>query len=269
MNHFTTKERLFMGIVLIASTFSSCEKEIDVNLHSVDPHILIEGIVKQDSLARVKVSHTLDFNNQAGYPFLKGAIVKLSDNTGYAETLQQDTTGWYVAENLKGEVGKTYNLSVTYDNTEYTAISHMPPQVEIDSLSLYDFPFNDYPFPMVHFKDPLGSANQYYLFEVFINGKQHTDGSVNLYTAEHTDGNYIRRVLFLRSNDDDTDLYTKGDTLLVEMQSVDKGAFTFFETWSRIDNTMNNPTSNITGGALGYFNAYAFDKKSIVVDWKE
>jgi len=53
------------------------------------------------------------------------------------------------------------------------------------------------------------------------------------------------------------------------LQCIDKGAYTFFYTLSRIEDSKTNPTSNIKGGALGYFSASTVDKMTITAEWKE
>lgn len=267
-NLIKTYTVIFSALTLMF-TVSSCEKEIDVDLRSVPPHIQIEGIVKQDQLAMVRVSHTLDFDDNSGYPFLKGAVVKIWDDAGNSETLLQNTTGWYVAENIKGEIGRTYNLSVTYEEKEYTSVSTMPPLVKLDSLSMYKALIMDYAVPMIHFTDPKGETNQYYRCLVFINGKQLPDVNELVLSAEFMDGSPIHQFLPIFTHDDDVDPIEKGDEILIEFQCIDKDAYTFFYTLSRIEDSKTNPTSNIKGGALGYFCASTVDEMTIIADWKD
>ncbi|MDU1889397.1 MAG: DUF4249 domain-containing protein [Dysgonomonas sp.] len=255
--------------VAFSLLFSSCEKEIDVELRSVEPRIVIEGIVKQDQFATVKVSHTKDFNDNTGYPSLSGAVVTISDSEGNTEVLKQDETGWYTAKNIKGVQKRTYNLSIVYEGEEYTATSTMPPHVNLDSLSMYKVPVMDYAFPMIHFQDPVGEENQYYRALLFIKGKQHPDMGEFVRSAELTDGRYYHQFIPAGTHDDDNDPYEKGDELTVEFQCIDKGAYTFFYTLSRVEDDLTNPISNISNGALGYFSACTAQQMSIIADWED
>jgi len=257
---------LFAALALLFIA-SSCEKEIDVDLRSITPRIQIEGIVKQDQFATVRVSQTLDFNDNSGYPFLKGAIVKISDDAGNSETLLQNSTGWYVAEDIKGVIGRAYSLSVTYEDKEYTSTSKIPSLVKIDSLTMYKAPIMDYAIPMVHYTDPKGAANQYYRALVYINGKQLPDMIEQVYSCEFTDGSPMHDPLAVFSNDEDNDPIKKGDEILIEFQCIDKGSYIFFDTLSRTEDKKTNPISNITGGALGYFCASTVDQMTIIADW--
>ncbi|MBD8388802.1 DUF4249 domain-containing protein [Dysgonomonas sp. BGC7] len=269
MNKFIKIYIQIILAVLLVPVFTSCEKEIDVDLRSIPPRIQIEGIVKQNQLATVRISQTVDFDDNSGYPFLKGAIVTISDDTGNSEVLTQDATGWYMSENIKGEEGRTYHMSVVYDGKEYTSTSKMPPHVELDSLSMYKMPVMDYAFPMIHFKDPKGTTNQYYRALLFINGKQHPDVNEFVLSAEFMDGDVFHQFLPVFINDDDVDPIKQGDELTIEFQCLDKGAYTFFYTLSRIEEAQVNPTSNISNGALGYFSACTAQQKSIIAEWEE
>lgn len=269
MNNLKNKYTIILSALALLLTVSSCEKEIDVDLRSVTPRIQIEGIVKQDQLARVRVSQTLDFNDNSGYPFLKGAIVVISDDAGNRETLQQDASGWYVAEDIEGVIGRTYNLSVTYEEKEYTSVSKMPPLVKLDSLTMYRAPIMDFAIPMIHYTDPKGAANQYYRALVYINGKQLADMKEQVFSCEFTDGSPMHEPLATFTHDDDNDPVNKGDEILIEFQCIDKGAYTFFDTLRKIDDSKTNPISNITGGALGYFCVSTVDQMTIIADWKD
>ncbi len=257
-------------IVAIVLLTTSCEKEIEVDLKSVPPRIVIEGMVKEGLPATVKVSTTLDFDDNGGYPFITDAIVKISDDKGKTEMLNQDGSGWYVSHNLKGEMGRTYNLSVTYDNVEYTATSKMPPRVAIDSLTTYKIKVMDYALPMIHFTDPKGVENQYYRCLVYINGKQRHDTQELVTDAKHTDGDPLHLLLpIFSSGEENVTPIAQGDEIMVEAQCIDEGVFTFYNSMASMENSLTNPTTNIKGGALGVFSAYSYDQSTTIATWKE
>lgn len=244
----------------------SCEKEIDIDLRSVEPHLVIEGKVIQDSLAMVKLTNTKDFDENNEYIPLTGANILISDDAGNSETLVMSSSGWYIAPTLKGVVGRTYNLSVSYDGKEYTSTSKMPPMVPIDSITMFHIPTMDYDIPRLHFKDPLGTTNDYYRKKIYINGK-YISLEYEAISADRIDGTVIVDLSFIPENKLENDEIKKGDKIMIELQSIDKGAFTFFDTLGNIENSLNNPTSNIEGGALGYFSAFTFDRKEIEANW--
>lgn len=247
--------------------FTSCEKEIELDLNSVDPKLVIEGLVTLDSLPTVKLTMTKDFSSNNTFDPVKGAIVSISDNEGNSEVLELKASGLYTAKYLRGVLGRTYNLNVSVDGKEYTSTSSMPPHVvEIDSITLYSVALFDYPFPMIHFQDPKGAKN-YYRELLYINGKRSKDSDY-VTSTDNREGFYIPQLLpIFAEKDDDPDPIQKGDTIMVEQQAIDKGAYTFFDTLGRIGMSQTNPTTNIQGGALGYFSAYTFYRKQIIADW--
>lgn len=263
--------KYILTIVAIVSTFifTSCEKEIDVDLRSSEPKLVIEGLITADSLATVRLTMSKDFSSNNTFDPVLGALVSVSDDKGNTEILKIDTSGIYKAQNLRGVPGRTYNLKVNVDGQEYTASSTMSPHtVKIDSITMYYIPLFKYACPMIYFQDPKGSKN-YYRELLYINGKRKKLDE-DATDTDDREGFYLSRLVpAFKENGSDEDPIKKGDTITVEHQLLDKGAYTFFETLGRIGNSQTNPTSNIVGGALGYFSAYTFDRKTIIADWPE
>ncbi|MBD8347234.1 DUF4249 domain-containing protein [Dysgonomonas sp. HGC4] len=249
--------------------FTSCEKEIEVDLHSAEPKLVIEGLITPNTLPTVRLTMSKEFNSDNTFDPVLGAIVSVSDDKGNSEILEIDTDGIYRASYMLGVPGRTYNLKVNVEGQEYTASSTMSPHtVKIDSTTLYYIPLFKYPFPMIHFQDPKGSKN-YYRELLYINGKRKKLDE-DATDTDDREGFYMSRIIpAYKENGSDEDAIKKGDTITVEHQLLDKGAFTFFETLGRISSSQTNPTSNIKGGALGYFSAYTYDRQTIIADWTE
>lgn len=256
-----------LSAILFALAICSCEDIIDVELNSVDPVLVIEGIVRLDEKAEVRITRTKDFGDDNTYEPVTDAVVTISDDAGNTEQLVPDASGKYAATTITGTERRTYRLSVSREDKEYTALSYMPPRVEIDSITAWWFSLIDYPNPMVHYVDPPGEENQYYRFVVTVNNSW-TNLKKRLISTEFVDGNIIRQTIFLSYDyDNDDDPIENGDMVTLEMQCLDKGVYTYFDTLSMIESTLANPTSNIAGGALGYFGAYSYTRKSIVMSW--
>ncbi|MCD7898720.1 MAG: DUF4249 domain-containing protein [Bacteroides sp.] len=258
--------------LVLSSLTTSCEDIIDVELRNVDPILVIEGNVRMGEVAEVRLTKSKNFSDLNDYPPIQDAIVVIEDNAGNREQLTYASeSGKYRATTITGVERRAYNLSVTYEGIEYTATSTMPPRVEIDSLTLWKFPFSDFYDPMVHFKDPEGEENQYYRYVISING-EYPKLQESMLSTEFMDGNDIHDPIFVRledSDDDDDDPIQNGDLLGIEMRCLDEGTFDFYSTLSDIQNALANPTSNIKGGALGYFAAYSYTYKEIVSEWEE
>lgn len=254
-----------IAIICCLLILSACEKEIEVDLNSSSPKIVIEALVPLDSLATVKITQSQDYNNEGGFPPVSGAVVTLSDNAGNVEVLQQNINGIYRAKSIKGIERQTYSLSITVDGKNYTSVSTMPQLVKIDSLYMYYVPAIKMSYPMVQFKDIVGERN-YYRTVLYVNNKRLRLG-IDVTDDEDRDGIVIDFLQTYNKDDNNGEKIKQGDNVDVDLQCIDKGAYTYFESLGRIQSTLNNPTSNITGGALGYFSAFTSDKKSIIAKW--
>lgn len=265
MSYFNKKYIIISTVICALLTMTSCEKEIDVDLRVAEPRIVIEGVVELDSLATVRVTKSKGFNTDNTFLPVEGAIVTVSDDLGNKEQLVLNDEGWYIASALKGTEGRTYSLSVKYEGVDYTSVSTMPRFVPILEIEMYYIPAMKYATPMIKFQDPKGEVN-YYNSRIFVNGRRVTLNDA-ITTDELRDGLIIERILPIFEQDNDHKKVEKGDEIRVELITLDKGAYTFFENLSRIEDSETNPASNIKGGALGYFSACTRDSKIVIADW--
>ena len=260
------------GVITLCTT-SSCEDMIDVDLRTAEPRLVIEGVIRMGEPAEVLITKSKAFSGSNEYPPVTDAVVVISgDDMRHPDTLSCNGQGRYVAETVKGTERTTYHLSVTYEDVQYTATSYMPPRVEIDSLTVWKMPIKKTADPQVHFKDPAGEENRYYRCVLSINGVRpaalRDRLKDRLISTAFADGDAIHRPVFIDYEvDRDDDPVHQGDMVTVEMQCLDKDVYTFFETLYNVEDALANPTGNIKGGALGYFGAYSFTSRDIIMEW--
>jgi hypothetical protein len=100
--------------------------------------------------------------------------------------------------------------------------------------------------------------------KIYVNGKLQTnEGELNLYSDELFDGKAIGLV-------QQSAVVHEDDAIIIEFQSIDKATYDYFSTLESISGieiiqsaSPANPISNFSNGALGYFSAYSFDRKTI------
>jgi len=258
---------IIVSVLISSFLVTSCEKEIDVDLKSVEPKIVIEGLIAKDSIAKVNITKTKDFYEDNNFLPVFGAVVTISDDAGNSEVLNQNKDGIYISKLIRGKENVTYYLNVKVEGNEYTSVSKMPELVEIEDITMYPIPAFKYAVPMVHIPDPAGVKN-YYRNILYMNRVRMDIGSETT-DDKQRDGTVIGRILPVFDDDkEDSREVVKGDTVLVELQTIDKGTYDFFESLGMMDATQTNPTTNIEGGALGYFSAYTIDRKQIIADWE-
>ena len=144
-----------------------------------------------------------------------------------------------------------------------------PGKTSFDSLYIIDFSSfgSSRKFANVVFKDPKGVGNAY----KFVQYKNNIENP-NIFVLNdlYSDGRMINTFLAFFS-DSENQRINSGDTVKVEMQSIDPSVYKFFFSLSQGsrgsgDNVApGNPVSNISGGAIGYFNAYVKETKSVIV----
>ena len=91
---------------------------------------------------------------------------------------------------------------------------------------------------------------------------------------------YLRRLLARLTNGNEAQVRVRigrnvnpGDTLTVDLHSIDEATYWYFHTLRDILSSDRSPTSlspanpntNLTNGSLGYFSAYAADSRMIIL----
>jgi len=250
-----------ISLFLFAGMFYSCEKVIDLNLNTSSSQIVIQGNVYDlPGPYTVRLSKSVGFGQLNSFPAVTGATVTISDDAGNSEVLSGNSTGVYVTSKLQGMPGRTYILKVESGGQAYTSSSTIPNAVEIDTLYIDKSNFENYKQLTFLFNDPASTKNYYRLIDFINDTKQNA-----IMTASDLgyDGKTITGTL-LYSNDD----LKSGDTLTIWFESVDKGVYDYFRTASTSngqDASPANPVSNISNGALGYFNACSVRKKVLLI----
>jgi hypothetical protein len=255
----------FLLAIFAVVLMTSCEKVIDVDLKGSGKKYVIEGVLTdQEGGGQVRITRTSNMDENNRFEGISGAQVSVTDGKGITTIFNEGSAGIY-RSNLRGVPGEAYSLQVNINGAVFTAISHMPSTVFLDSLYISEMDMMGTRDKLANavFKDPEGGGNAY-RFVQFINGKKSRHFFVQ--NDDLSDGRKITVSLF---NHDSP--IQKGDTVTVEMQGIDPAVYTYWfslfkgATGENENATPANPVTNISGGALGYFSAHTVSSKSIVV----
>lgn len=262
-------KRIFISCIALVLLFTSCEKQIDIDLNSAEPKIVIDGAVTNEpGPYTVKISKTVNFSDPNTFPPVRGATVIISDNAGIIDTLSETSPGLYKTAVLAGIPGRIYNLKVVAEGKNFFAVSTMPQVVNLDSLSFDLFTSKgnsggkEY-LTLPGFTDPLPVGNSYRFIQT-VNGK--LDKSIFVLNDNTFNGKKNEQLLF----NPDAEI-KPGDTVFVEFRCIDKSTYDYYYTFSQTSDgpfsaTPANPPNNITGDvALGIFSAHTVQKKTKVV----
>jgi hypothetical protein len=167
--------------------------------------------------------------------------------------------GLYEASGYPVNSGRTYTVDVTVDTQTFSASEIMPGDVPLDTLTTFPFAFGPQSINAIIpvRTDPAGIEN-YYQFKLTSNGKK-IPGSF-IQTDQYNDGNQMMEPIF-------SDGTNPGDTIFVEMFGISKAVYKYFYQLQANQQgaTPANPTSNFSGGCLGYFSVRTKDTMTVII----
>jgi hypothetical protein len=249
--------------LVILAGLTACQKTVHLNLDTTTPQLVIDGEVT--NLAgpyTVKLSTSVNYYADDTFPPVTGATVVIANiDANQADTLTEVSPGVYETHTIQGIPGDTYGLLVKSGGNSYSAQSTMPFPVTLDSISFYNATYgkNKDIQPIPNFQDPAGLGNDYQ-FVLYDNGKQVQ--KVFVFSDRLSDGRYIHEPL----QTDTSDIHPY-DHIQVDMYCIEPAVYNYFYEVTQItqDQAGNaapgNPTSNISGGALGIFSAHTVSSK--------
>jgi hypothetical protein len=248
-------------VSLLISTFCSCEKVVDIKLHSADEQYVVEGnITDQPGPYTVKISRSKGFSGKNDFKRVSNAVVTITDNGTITDTLAETNPGIYQTKKITGTPGHTYQLFVKVDNKTYTASSVMPQHVNLDSVyTTHMQGFGKNELAVVHvFSDPVEQTNYYHLL-MAVNDTMTRD--INLMNDEFLNGQVVAFPLLSEKK------IVAGDAISLTLQSVDATIYHYYHSLASNTQvaTPVNPTTNIIGGALGYFNACSISRFKTII----
>lgn len=246
--------------IVVCILIVSCQKVINVDLNKKDPQFVVEGnIIKGDSIHTLKLTKTLNFDQDQAYPIVENAVITISDDLGNKGSFVYSGKGIYTLKNYLGIEGRTYSLSISVNEETFTTSTTMPYSVKLEGLIPQAVAFGQDTFRVVvplRF-DPLGIKN-YYRFDIYKNDTLLK--GINIQNDQFSDGEYSFEPV---GNGD----FKKNDKVKVSMYCIDK------PIWSYL-NQLNanvsggaspaNPTSLFSNGALGYFSACTKESAEMV-----
>ena len=249
-------------------TWTACTKTVKLDLRNAPPVYVIEGdITDQPGPYLVRIFQTTGFYDSNNFKGVDGATVQVSNAEGYRETLTGNGGGNYYTGQLQGRTGDTYTLNVVIGNNTYTAVSTMPQRINLDSLHAErQITFSkQVTYVVPDLTNPPAPYLAYYYFDQVING--YLDKTLYYGSSKFSQGQ--ANAFSLQRSSPDSTLHS-GDTVTVTMECISSEIYNY---WSSLDQAASggggaypgNPSTNIIGGALGYFSAHTSQSKGLRV----
>lgn len=260
---------VLLGCLLVLG----CQKVVRLDLQDSERKLVVEAMLIADSTAggpvqTFNLKTTSNFYQQGQDP-VQTARVILESPGGGRDTMTYDAGGDYRLLDFQPVAYETYGLRIEIEDETYSSGIIFPEAVEIDSV-LYevDVTNTNLGLAAMAFHDPPGIPN-YYRIRHYRNGDP-TPRQYNLLSDEDPDkddGGYLAALIYLGTG------FASGDTVVMELQSLDEGSYHFFKDLNKSLSSNStvaspyNPRGNILGPgeALGYFGGMAVDTVWYVV----
>jgi hypothetical protein len=281
-------------LVLTAITFfSSCEKEIDLDMPVYTPSIVIEGFITNNMAPVVILTKNIEYTSVAGQDtyeksFIHRAIITVGSSNAPVDTLAEITqtdpktgmkSSYYTSAKLIGVIGVSYTLNVKTGGIIYTAVATIPEPVKIQEIWCNNHPdaAND-SFKMVWVKilDPVGV--NYYRYTSEVNGQHGPQPEISTISDKAFNGKEYTKAIDSGLANEEQDMhggvsgyFTVGDTITVKWANVEKS---YYDVWATIDfkrtqnqNPFMNPTRIVGNikGCLGYWSGLGVDSRSVIL----
>lgn len=261
-----------MGIAIYM--LYGCIRDISVELPRPEDKLVVEAYIELDSFAVVFLTKNAAYFDPIDIAELENyivwgddAIVTVSDGTTIDTLIpaifEKYPHKGYIGTQIKGKVFGEYELSIYYDNNEYTSVTRIPDVIEIDSV-WYELWIEDQSLGALGFswQDPPGLGD-YYTVSARVEGKQKTFYrpffSWHVLDDKLEDGRVMEYFPFFRPYDGnayfgqerDTSLsgihyilYKIHDTVSLKLSTIDLYTYRFWNSWYRNFVTDGNPFAN-------------------------
>ena len=284
-------------LAALCFAFFSCEKNIDVDLHTQSTKMVVEATIENGKPPLVLLSTSLDFYSEITpeileASFVHGADVEIGDGSRTVKLTEytvdsggvrisyysMDTTN--PANAIIGKLNSAYSLKINVNNQEYSSTTTIPNTTrKIDSLWWQPAPNNPDTNKVqliVKATDPKGLGD-YIRYFTKRNSEPFYAGYSSVFDDGVIDGTTYtlpvdRGVDKNIPRTDDDVFFLRGDTVTLKVCNIDKATYDFWRTFEftfqSIGNPFSSPTtvlSNISNGALGYFGGYAAQFRTIII----
>lgn len=257
----------FIGFSLLL--VSSCQKVIDVAVDDADENFIIDAFYDaNDERVDVRITKSKALFSPDPYVSIDNADVSITTPNGDVFSLANLGNGNYELTDLAPSFDLSYKMTVLAEGEIFEATTLLPTPVPLDSLTQEFQPaslFGPEGYIIYMNLTDTGGENFYRAMRI-VNGEPLNDiGDQFLFDNSFTSGN-VQTVPFFASR------YQPDDTITVELRSYSQEAAQYFSDLLDLagDGGQSaapaNPRTNWSNGALGVFNAYGYDAKTIIIE---
>jgi len=259
---------LYTFLIVLITSFFSCEKEIDLKYKHDFDRLVVEAIlVKGDNSHQIRVSRESNYFELPEYIPVESIYITLEDEAGKVGTFYYIDSGYYQLDNYDLDYRMTYTLSLKDGNKVIEASCKTSSEIILDTILTTTYAENGWTTSGLtpRFQDPANEDN-YYLGSLASQGlnQKLNYNRYTVFTDELIDGKMNTNSIPI--------FYGSGDTLTFVLRSVDYYRYQFLKTLEESYNdgglfsaSPSNPISNFKDKALGYFSVEVEDRMTVIV----
>lgn len=260
------KMKTFLIPIASLLLLAACEKEIDINFHTVSPLYAAEVLLTPDDItAHVMTTHDVTESN-SGSAVVDAVVTIRTKGINWTDTLENIGKGRYQLP-YYAEEGKEYEVDVYVDGRHHTSTSvmHSMPQVNNFRFVWQDVVSERMLLADLRLQDS-ADENNYYFVHLYRNGVGYRWAVTDDMGCPGGELQMLFTCCTQRDmeKDEGNDILREGDVVRIEVRSIDVRTYDYLCSVEQMDQTGTNPIANFSGGMLGYFSAFQEHKFNVV-----
>jgi hypothetical protein len=283
MKVLKNKYSLIIILVAFLAGTAACEKDVILDLADIEgKYVIVEAnLIDDGSRQWIRLTRSSSYYDVTTGDAVQNASVVVGGNNQsweFSELFPDSLPGYYFNSQISSAlIQTTYELIIeTADDKTFFAQSELRPLPVLDSVTVKLNPFSELAFfditvydVIAHFEDLPGKGD-YYLFNLYINNKLKTPRPSDKAPVSDENLDPYTSFAVLSVNEDDI---APGDTLTLEMRSISKEKFDFYNIFFSQTDLSGNPfagappaniPTNLSEGARGFFQVSSVTRKSII-----
>ena len=249
------------GIAMLL-TLMSCEKNLDLKYHDIEPLTVIEAELTQEGI-KVGLKLTTPMDEPMDRTLLTDAEIILTDiNSGSEYNLTRDSEGYYV-DATPGVIGHEYKLTVARNGDVYEAKTVMYPSTEIIGLEFnwINMPYDQVAVLQAQFMEDTSQDGDCYWIKLYRNGEIYLWQEADDRNAVNGIGTFLTMTSRKDTDEEEDDeVLFDGDVMTFSICRISRSLHDYLEA---LQNDSSGPAMFSGPRCLGYFIATIPASKSI------
>jgi hypothetical protein len=267
---------------LLILTLLACEKQVVLDLaDQAGTYLVVEANITNESRQQwIRLSYTTSYYDvNQGEPASDAVVRIIGENHEYnfLEYQKDSMPGYYFNNGIGLTLtNETYELIIEHQGRTYTATSELKTVPELDSITVQMSVFSELGFSpdifyqvLAHFEESDEKEN-FYLFNLYLNRRLRT---VRATDKETLSNQFLDKYVSWAAVSINEKELTPGDTLTLEIRSISRENFDFYNIFFVQTSLSGNPfagappaniPTNLSEGAKGFFQISAVNRQSVI-----